>query len=767
MSRFGIQSLRANSRSTFIYVLFGMLIIVFIFTFGTNGPSGCGTSVVSPLVTVYDDVIDARRLTLADSLAPRSQGWWSRTRFVLQPAYAEDVQTLNQLEVMAASRLPIDSPAFESKGWLRFSGFRRATQSGDDDKTLFLINDLVEASLVAREARALGLKASRREIEDRILFDGLYDPDTGVISKESMQNFLSSLGTTKEALASFMADEILREKMIQLVAATVVVSDAEIDAAWSAMNDQVRFEYVGFDPKKLAPLVPVTAEEIAVAAKDSTAIKAWYDGHKGDFQRARATKIRTLLIAAPSQAAIDAEADATKKQDMSAKRADAQQKASELATAIRAESDPEKRREAFTSAVSENSNDEDTKALGGLRDDLLTESDLSEEINPEVAKAAIALEKDGLSAVVAAETGFWLLLCDDVRIEKNLSVEQATDAIAPQVAKESKAKAWSEAEAKSLLAAVKNGTSLEDAVKAWNADHKPKGDTIPGGPTQAEPPVAEKEQGASETKKTDGTTPDSDAKDPAGDGANANEVKATQKADGDATTTPAEDTLPTPKAKTEAAEGTANGADTESGTPQLKLDTTTLKLNAGDRIPGTIELDAPPKPSVGFSGALRVSKSPLFGQRQSHTFASGDFDFPASATAEQIAADRPVDADDEQWAKVPGVGVNPELMGRLFSSTQEKPLIDKVYASEDGQRFYVIQLSERKAPEISDDTAQEKAEMQRKLRAQRQREAYKAWYVGILAAAEAKGGIQFEETYKTLLEQVIQKQQRRTGAQGK
>ena len=47
MSRFGIQSLRKNSRSTLIYVLFGMLIIVFVFTFNTSGPGGCATSNVT------------------------------------------------------------------------------------------------------------------------------------------------------------------------------------------------------------------------------------------------------------------------------------------------------------------------------------------------------------------------------------------------------------------------------------------------------------------------------------------------------------------------------------------------------------------------------------------------------------------------------------------------------------------------------------------------------------------------------------------------
>jgi hypothetical protein len=799
MSQFGIQSLRKNSRSTLIYVLFGMLIIVFIFTFNTSGPGGCATNSVNPLVRVYDDVIDARRLALADALAPRSQGWWSRTRFVLQPAYADDIQTLNQLEVLAASRLPIDSPAFEEKAWLRYAGFRRPTQPGDDDKNLFLINDLVEASLVAREARKLGLTASRREIEDRILFDGLYDPDTGTLNKQALANFLSSLGTTKDALADFMADEILREKMIELIASTVVVSEAEINEAWLAVNDRVRFEYVGFDPKQLASFVPVDDDDIKKAREDKAAIQSWYDAHKTEFVREKAVKVRTILFDAPAQTSVDTEDDATKKKELADKRSAAQQKAGELLTKLSAETDGKKRQDAFAEAAKASSGDKDTKDVGGLRDDLLTEADLTDETNAEVAKAAIALNANELSAVIATENGFWVILCDEVRDARNTTVEQATDIIAPKVAQTAKSVEWAKSQAESFLKTVEGGKSFEDAIADWNEKNKPATEkAAPGGPSQPAPPEATKTADETKQPSVEKDTPPADA--PKADAPKADAPKAdapkadapkadAPKADApkaDAETNdsapakveeaPAADTPNAEKVESKSNGDSAPAADAKgplevptlkvgSPTPAgttLKLDTPQLKLG-GDRIPGTLQLDTN-EANIASPGALRLSKSPLFGQRQSHTFATGDFEYPAAASKEQIDGDRPVDADDNLWARVPGVGVNPELMATLFALTMENPLVKSVYASEDGQRFYVIRLSEREKPEENEDAAQEKAEMRRKLRAQRQRETYKAWYASLFSSVEKAGDLEFEETYQTLLKQAVQQRERQAAA---
>jgi hypothetical protein len=334
MGPLAMQLLREKSRSTLIYFLFAILIIVFVFTFNTSGGSG-GCSPVgpagTPIVQVGEEDITFGIIGMGAALSGSGDNP-STDRFVfasiiplresLTNTYPDEdtaaISTrINRLYSRAAS-LPLGSPELadpdlDKAPGIKYIKFVRPVEQGDTINSLKVLNDLVETWLVAKEAKSMGLRVGADELKRRSL------------SEQRRKQFAPS----EPDYNAFLENELLREKVIELLASQATVTDQEVEQLYMDESEKVSVEYIAVDPAKILPLVPVTDAELATSRKDTKGIAAYYKAHQPEYLTKKVS-LRGIFVKAPSKAGIAKEKDAAKKAKHTKSRSDARAKASAI-----------------------------------------------------------------------------------------------------------------------------------------------------------------------------------------------------------------------------------------------------------------------------------------------------------------------------------------------------------------------------------------------------------------------------------------------------
>jgi hypothetical protein len=303
----------------------------------------------------------------------------------------------------------------------------------DEIKSVRVMGDLIESYLVADQARSMGLEADPKEIQDRILVDAFFDEETKEFNEELYQNYLRNLGATSDQYKLLITHEVLREKVIDVLAGMVTVSDTEVEQAYTDMHEQVRFEYVAVDPKSIGPLVPVTAAEIAEAQKDEAALKTWCDANAGECDAEAKASIRALKV----NAATDAEKPA------------AQTKIDGFKTELAALTG-EQLKTKFEELAKASSDDVVTKAKGGLYPSAMGQAQWESLFGAPASAAIMGLAKGTTSNVVDSAGGLWLFYAEDVQAGGDAWKATA----ATSVARQKKAPEHAKTVAKQILDAV-------------------------------------------------------------------------------------------------------------------------------------------------------------------------------------------------------------------------------------------------------------------------------------------------------------------------
>ena len=702
-----------RERSTFVFLVFAGLIVTFVFTFNTG--QGCfGRAANNPLLAKSGgEEIDLALLQVGRNIVPDNAALISEFAHF----YGLSRNT-SAIGLLSASQFPSDSPAFADEPGLRYAGFTRGKSFEEQQLSNALVmGELVESFLVAEEAGRLGFAVSDREVNDRILGEQWFDKD-GKFVEDAFRNFLRNLGVTREQYQEMVRRELLREKVVDLVAAITTVPESEVDGLYKAMNEGTRFDYIAVDPEKITPLVPVTAAEIAEAGKDDKAITAYYEANKASFSKDAKAKVRALLVSAPKQADID---DATtNKADLEKTRADAQTKIADLKTQIAAAetgaADPiAAKRDKFAELAKANSAHEPTKVAGGLQDELANAALTEAIFEKAVADAAATLAAGQLSDVVTGDSGFWLVFADEAIPAENKTLEQARGDIAKFLAQQTKAGPWAKDVAEGLLkaAAASPEKELQAIVDDWNERNRPGTTTTPGGPDLAPPPTADPPP-AAEVKLAD----------PA----------AAPVAPAEPTAAPAEPTAAPAPIAPAAAPADPNAAP------------------AAPVFVAPVEPAAPVAPKT-FDGMLVVNTSPPVSALERGRYPGPRFEYPRNKDSVYTDKDdeTPATAEDDAWTNVPGIGKNEALFKAIGSLNDQNKLAGQVFASEDGKRHFVIRFKERRMPE-GDDVAAQKSEIRRQVLAGRQRENYRAWYQALLEKAKKDGDVKFEGEWTKLMD---------------
>lgn len=491
-----LQEFRKNTRSFGTYLLFGMITVVFVFTFNTIGPSeACGGGnqaaggPVVDLATVGDTTIDSNMLTMAMELsypapAPNADGQRAITqRFTYQNSrfYFLGLQSRYGRYGQPATEV---SPIVAEKA----------------------MEDLIETVLVGNEAAKLGLHASLSELEQRLITDQWFDEE-GVFDRKRWENYIRyELQTTPSRFEDFVKLELQREKMIAALVEGMVVTDAEMAFHHKTQNEKVNLEYIAISDAVANSLVPVDDETVKTwLAEKQDEVKKYYDEHPAEFKKDERVEIHAIQVRAPIKAIIDAEKDDKKKAEMLKQREDAGKKAAELHAELMAKAaapeapKPEEGAEegaedtapepapevgapvipveAFEALAKEKSDDAASKSRGGKMAKPQSKKDLARwplKLTAEQADKVFATQLGQLSEVLETDSGFWIVRVDSKLPAEEKTLDQARMDIAKKLYKRDKGKEYKDKAAEEVLAEAKKDPTkkLADVAKALNEKYE-------------------------------------------------------------------------------------------------------------------------------------------------------------------------------------------------------------------------------------------------------------------------------------------------------
>jgi peptidyl-prolyl cis-trans isomerase D len=156
----------------------------------------------------------------------------------------------------------------------RFGGQVSLTQMGYTDERI--LDSLILKKVTVQEAARLGLGASEAEVKDRIA-KMFIDPSgkflladaSGKLDMSKYQERVGDVGVFERGVA----EDIAREKLEAFVAASVRISEDEVQQEYKRKNTNFDLTYVVVSADKLAEKIQPTDDEL----------KAYYDKHKTDY----------------------------------------------------------------------------------------------------------------------------------------------------------------------------------------------------------------------------------------------------------------------------------------------------------------------------------------------------------------------------------------------------------------------------------------------------------------------------------------------------
>jgi peptidyl-prolyl cis-trans isomerase D len=247
-----LDTLRANSRSVLTYVLFGIIIVVFVVSFGP-GSKGCG------------------------SPGGRSESWAAKVNGEAV-APSEFEQQYAQL-----LRLYQQQVTGEAAGLLQY----RLRQMAMDQ--------IIQRQLVEQEARRHGIVVTDDEVSAAVTSiaafqtNGQFDLE---LYKRSVVNAYGSPAKFEDR----MRRDLSYQKMVTLLRGAVKITDEEVKDAWMAENDRIALELVRFPLSAArAGVVPTDAQVQEVLAKDAARVEQFYKDNPARFDRKKRVRARHIL----------------------------------------------------------------------------------------------------------------------------------------------------------------------------------------------------------------------------------------------------------------------------------------------------------------------------------------------------------------------------------------------------------------------------------------------------------------------------------------
>ncbi len=149
------------------------------------------------------------------------------------------------------------------------------------------LEQLVNRRLLAEEADRRGLEVGDQDVQRAILaMDGLKDSSGAFVGEEAYQQALRGIGLTPKEFEEQLREELAINRLRSMLAASVAVSDAEVERTWRDANENASIRYL------LAP----TARFQGEAAPSPAELEAYFGAHADEFRLPDQRSVDYLLV---------------------------------------------------------------------------------------------------------------------------------------------------------------------------------------------------------------------------------------------------------------------------------------------------------------------------------------------------------------------------------------------------------------------------------------------------------------------------------------
>jgi peptidyl-prolyl cis-trans isomerase D len=358
---------------------------------------------------------------------------------------------------------------------------------------------LIDQKALLTEAHRLGLRATDEEVRDELQknpnLGPVFFPGGVFIGQDKYTDLLQQHELTVAIFEQSVRDEILSNKLRNLIGGGATVSDADVRQAFDKQSTKVKFEYAVLtkdsilkeihptdvelkayydrnkaqynnsipEKRKVSYVVVETGKIAAETPITQQDLQAYYAQHRDEFRLPEQVNVRQIVIKNPLPGT-DGKVD-QKGMD------DARKKAEDILKQLKAGAN-------FADLAKKESQDPTAKdggALGWVQRGSFP--------SPDMEKAAFALPKGGTSEVVNAGYASVILHVDDKQDARMKSLDDVKGQIEP-VIRQQKAGAAADSQANALLTQART-EGLEKAaaakgLQAVTTDFVGRNDALPG-----------------------------------------------------------------------------------------------------------------------------------------------------------------------------------------------------------------------------------------------------------------------------------------------
>jgi peptidyl-prolyl cis-trans isomerase D len=311
-----------------------------------------------------------------------------------------------------------------------------------------VIDQLVNTELLSQAAEARGLTTSNEDLK-KVLKEAPAFQKDGKFNKESYLEYVRQVeGTTEIFFEDKLRRQLAAQKLLELVEASVAVSDEEVKAKYLKEGDTANVTFVRFSPTMYSEKVaqPKPPELDAWIKANEPAIAEYYEKNKFSFFQQEKVSAKQILLKVPP------DADQAKKDEIKAR-----------AEGVR--KDIVDNKKDFSEVAKAVSEDLETREKGG---DLGFVERLS--LPGAFADMLFALKPGEVTAPVETPMGWFVGTVVEKKAPEQRPLDTVRKEIAAQLFVKEKAKALAKADADKALADLKAGKKLSELFPAAKSE---------------------------------------------------------------------------------------------------------------------------------------------------------------------------------------------------------------------------------------------------------------------------------------------------------
>jgi len=288
------------------------------------------------------------------------------------------------------------------------------------------LDRLVSQAAVRKHADELGLSLSDETVAQGVMNDPNFAGSDGKFSRLGFDGLLRQMNVSEQGFMALRRDDELRSQIFAAMSSAVVVPKPMVEDLHAYREETRTIEQVKIDPAK-----------VSVAEPDDAKLKETYEAQKGEFMTPEYRKVAVLLLSKDSlKSEITLTDDEIKtyytdhkaSYDKAERRRIQQIVFKDKAAAEQARGEITEGKKNFLDVAKEQGATEADVNLG-----MLAKSDL---IDPKIADAAFALERDKLSEPVEGRFAIVLLRAVEIDPGKESTLEEVKDKVRDQLAGE-------------------------------------------------------------------------------------------------------------------------------------------------------------------------------------------------------------------------------------------------------------------------------------------------------------------------------------------